>query len=83
MVADEITPRPPGATRGGSTPVKRRNRGRRNEKAGPKAGFRIVRSGVVPCQPTISAVEKKKAISVAAVSGASEPWTEFSPIETA
>ncbi len=33
--------------------------------------------------PTISLPEKNCAISAAAVSGASEPWTEFSPIDRA
>lgn len=35
------------------------------------------------CYPTISLPEKNWAISFAAVSGASEPWTEFSPIDLA
>jgi hypothetical protein len=33
--------------------------------------------------PTISLPEKNCAISIAAVCDASEPWTEFSPIEVA
>src|SRR5204862_123710 len=50
-------------------------------------GERFARLSLARCppqyQPTISLPEKNCAISIAAVSGASEPWTEFSPIDFA
>jgi len=44
---------------------------------------RAIASQIAANQPTISLPEKNWAISTAAVSGASDPCTEFSPIDLA
>src|SRR5690606_35966115 len=56
------------------------------EEIGPepsKAPMRSFRKLRLPDQPTSSRLEKKKAISRAAEASLSDPWTEFSPFDSA
>ena len=65
---------------GGASPVPRTRRGRHQSSDRRMTSGQRHRT----CrQPTISLPEKNCAISLAAVSGASEPCTEFSPIDLA
>ena len=91
--ADAAEPRPSEAAESQSAPLPLAGEGlarpgHSQRRLAPKPRWRGLaaaprRSGASGHQPTISLPAKNCAISTAAVSGASEPCTEFSPIESA